>query len=147
MRDPPYDRPFALAAQVLAMKDHYLEVACRCGARRVIAVGRMAENPRTRIMTLAIVAAKVKCADCFTGPDEVHLTVTISGLHPSEFGGDSVWALLLWRRGASGGSYHGVTTRFVRNRTLTTGCAFSDAVEFCCKPPLSWDFTGRQRIG
>jgi hypothetical protein len=65
MRDPPYDRLFALAAQVLAMKDHYLEVTCGCGARRVIGIGRMADNPRTRIMTLATVAAKVRCVDCF----------------------------------------------------------------------------------
>ena len=106
MRDPPYDRPFALAAQVLAMKDHYIEVVCGCGARRVIALGRMTDNPRIGMMTLATVAAKVRCADCFTGPDEVHLTATISGLQPSEFGGDSVWSLMLWRRAASGGSYH-----------------------------------------
>jgi hypothetical protein len=106
MREPPYDLPVALAAQVLAMRDHYLEVACGCGARRVIALGRMAENARTRTMTLATVALKVKCEACFTGPDEVHLTATVYGLHPAEFGGDGVWSLLLWQRAHHGGCYH-----------------------------------------
>jgi hypothetical protein len=106
MRDPPYDRPFVLAAQVLAMKDHFLEIACGCGARRVIGLGRMAENSRIRAMTLATVAAKVQCADCFTGPDEVHLTATTHGLRPPTFAGDCVWSLLLWQRASRGSSYH-----------------------------------------
>jgi hypothetical protein len=29
----------------------------------------------------------------------------------------------------------------------TTGCGFLKAVEFGCKPPLSWDFCRRRRIG
>jgi hypothetical protein len=61
MQEPPYDRSFALSAQVLAMKDHYLEVACECGARRVIGFGSMEKKPHIRTMTLATVAAKVHC--------------------------------------------------------------------------------------
>ena len=80
MREPPYDRAFALAAQVLAMRHHYLEVRCGCGARRVIALGRMTEDPKMKRLTLASVAARLRCAGCFTGPDEVHLTATIYGL-------------------------------------------------------------------
>lgn len=95
MQEPPYDRAFALAAQVFSMRDHYLEVRCGCGARRVIALGRMAEHPRTARMTLASVAAKVRCAGCFTGPDEVHLAATIQGLEPAAFGGDVVWSIPL----------------------------------------------------
>ncbi len=34
-------------AQVLAMRDHYLEVRCGCGARRVIGLVRMAEHRKT----------------------------------------------------------------------------------------------------
>ena len=95
MREPPYDRAFALAAQVLAMRDHYLEVRCGCGARRVIGLGRMAEHLKTRTLTLATVAARLRCAGCFTGPDEVHLTATVYGLQPPEFGGDTVWSIPL----------------------------------------------------
>ena len=95
MREPPYDRAFALAAQVLAMRDHYLEVRCGCGARRVIGLGRMAEDPKMRRLTLASVAARLRCAGCFTGPDEVHLTATVHGLEPPEFGGDAVWSIPL----------------------------------------------------
>lgn len=95
MQEPPYDRAFALAAQVFSMRDHYLEVRCGCGARRVIALGRMAEHPKMRRMTLASVAAKVRCAGCFTGPDEVHLAATIQGLEPASFGGDVVWSIPL----------------------------------------------------
>ena len=105
MREPPYDRAFALAAQVLAMRDHYLEVRCGCGARRVIALGRMAEHPKTRSLRLASVAARLRCAGCFTGPDEVHLTATVYGLQPPEFGGDAVWSIPLRVR-ERGPSYH-----------------------------------------
>lgn len=95
MQEPPYDRTFALAAQVSAMRDHYLEVRCGCGARRVIAIGRMAEHPRLRHLTLASVAAKVQCEQCMYGPDEVHLTATICGLEAPQFGGDIVWSIPL----------------------------------------------------
>src|ERR1700677_4091390 len=104
MQEPPYDRSFALAAQVLAMKDHYLEVACGCGARRVIGLGSIAGQAHIRTMTLATFAAKVQCADCFAGPDEVHLTATGSGLRPPAYGGDIVWSIPLRVR-APGGSY------------------------------------------
>lgn len=106
MREPPFDLQFALAAQVLAMTDHYLEVVCGCGARRVIGLCRLAGSPRIRTMTLATVALKVKCEACFTGPDEVHLTATVHGLHPPPVTGDAVWSLLLWQHSPRGGSYH-----------------------------------------
>jgi hypothetical protein len=43
------------------LDSHYLEVACGCGTRRVIGVGRMTEDPRIGMITLATVAAKVQC--------------------------------------------------------------------------------------
>ena len=36
----------ALAAQVWAMRDHYVEVRCGCGARRVVPLGQMAEHSK-----------------------------------------------------------------------------------------------------
>ena len=42
---------------------------------------------------------------CFIGPDEVHLTPTVHGLQPREFGGDAVWSIPL-RVGKRGPSYH-----------------------------------------
>lgn len=100
MRDPPYDRQFALAAQVGAMRLHYLDVACGCGARRVLGLGVMAQDQRLRDMTLASVAMRVRCQGCCTGPDEVHLTATVFGLQSAEGlgGGDHVWSLLLYQR-------------------------------------------------
>ena len=56
-------------------------------------------------MTLASVAAKVRCAGCFTGPEEVQLAATIQGLEPANFGGDVVWSLPL-RCQDSRPSYH-----------------------------------------
>ena len=46
-------------------------------------------------LTLASVAARLRCAACFTGPDEVHLTATIHGLELPKFGGDAVWSIPL----------------------------------------------------
>lgn len=106
MREPPYDRPIALAAQVLAMRDHYLDVSCGCGGHRVIAIARLAERPKLRSMTLASVALRLTCDRCKTGPDEVHLTATAFGLRPAAFGGDIVWSIPLWKRQGKGGSYH-----------------------------------------
>ncbi len=88
------------------MEDHYLEVACGCGARRVIGIKQMADDPRIRTMTLATVAVRLQRADCLTGPDEVHLTATTYGLRPPAFGGSAAWTLLLWQRATRGGSYH-----------------------------------------
>src|SRR5579875_3046393 len=118
MREAPYDRAFALAAQTVAMRDHYLEVRCGCGARRVIALGRVAEHPRMRRLTLATVAAKLRCAGCWTGPDEVHLTATVQGLAPAAFGGDVVWSLPL-RVQAQRPSYH--YRRMLSPETADTG--------------------------
>ncbi|WP_158931702.1 hypothetical protein [Acidisphaera sp. S103] len=72
----------------------------------MIGLGRMAENPRIRTMTLATVALKVQCEACFTGPDEVHLTATMHCLQAPQAVGDGVWSLLLWQRAYRGGSYH-----------------------------------------
>ena len=59
MPEPPYDRSLALAAQVRTLRDHYLEVACGCGDRRVIALARMAEDRTLATATLAHVALRV----------------------------------------------------------------------------------------
>ena len=57
-------------------------------------------------MTLASVALGLKCDDCRTAPDEVHLTAIIFGLQPPQFGGNDVaWSILLWERPTRGGSY------------------------------------------
>ena len=69
MREPPYDRSLALAAQVQTMRDHYLEVACGCGERRVIGLGVMAGNRKLATATLAHVALRITCRGCRTGPD------------------------------------------------------------------------------
>jgi hypothetical protein len=39
--------------------------------------------------------------------------------------------------------------QYARRWTIepTTGCGFLKAVKFGCKPPLSWDFCRRHRIG
>ena len=70
------------------MRDHYFEVCCGCGARRVIALGMMAEHSKTRSVTLASVAAKVQCAARRSGPDEVHLPATIYGIESPPVGGN-----------------------------------------------------------
>jgi hypothetical protein len=64
----------------------------------------MEKKLHIRTMTLATVATKVQCNDCFTGSDEVHLTATGFGLRPPAYGGDIVWSIPLRVR-ASGGSY------------------------------------------
>ena len=98
MPEPPYDRALALAAQVRTMRDHYLEVMCGCGDRRVIGLGVMARDPSVATATMAHVALRITCHGCTTGPDEVHLCATSSGLVPPTFGGGIVWTMPLITR-------------------------------------------------
>ena len=102
MREPPYDRALVLAAQVRTMRDHYLEVSCCCGDRRVIALGVMARNRTLATATLAHVALSISCHGCHTGPDEVHLCATVYGRQPAAFGGDAVWTMPLVTRTGGG---------------------------------------------
>ena len=70
----------------------------KCAAAAVPGACRPRPNGRAPEMgrlTLASVAARLRCAGCFTGPDEVHLTATVHGLEPPEFGGDAVWSIPL----------------------------------------------------
>ena len=100
VREPPYDRALALAAQVRTMRDHFLDVSCGCGARRVIALGVMARDPHHATATLAHVALRLECWDCRTGPDEIYLCATIHGRDPPTIGGgDAVWVMALVERG------------------------------------------------
>ena len=106
MREPPYDRALALASQVRTMRDHYLDVSCGCGARRVIALGVMASDARLASATLAHVALELSCHGCHSGPDKVYLCATIHGRQPPLVGGgDVVWVLALIERGPRP-SYH-----------------------------------------
>lgn len=105
MREPPYDRALALAAQVRTMRDHYLDVSCGCGDRRVIALGVMAQDPRTATATLAHVALRLSCSGCYRGPDEVYLCATVYGRQDAAFGGGLVWTMPLVTRGRQP-SYH-----------------------------------------
>jgi hypothetical protein len=84
------------------MKNHYLAVGCSCGARRVIALARMADDRRVRGFTLAHVAMSLACQGCLDGPDEVHLTATVHGMWPATSGGDAVWTVPLVVRDGSG---------------------------------------------
>lgn len=61
MPEPPYHRALDLAAQVRTMRDHYLEVSCSCGDRRVIGLGVMAQDRTVATATLARVALKITC--------------------------------------------------------------------------------------
>ncbi len=94
-----YDRALALAAQVQTMRDHFLEVSCGCGERRVIALGVMARDRRISTATLAHVALRITCHGCTSGPDEVHLCATIDGREAAQFGGGVVWTMPLVSRG------------------------------------------------
>ena len=105
MPEPPYDRALALASQVRTMRDHYLDVSCGCGDRRVIALGVMVRDRSMATATLAHIALKLTCHGCTTGPDEVHLCATIYGREAPTFGGGVVWTLPLVQR-PTGGSYH-----------------------------------------
>ena len=78
----PYDRALALASLVRTMRDHYLAVRCSCGASRVIGLRQMAGDKRLAHCTLAHVALRLSCTGCHNGPDEVHLTATVSGVGP-----------------------------------------------------------------
>ena len=40
----PYDRALALASLVRTMRDHFLDVRCSCGAKRVISLQQMVRN-------------------------------------------------------------------------------------------------------
>ncbi len=104
MPEPPYDRSLVLAAQVRTLRDHYLEISCGCGARRMVALARMAEDGTLATATLAHVALSISCHGCHTGPDEVYLCATIYGREPAQFGGGSVWTVPLVTR-PNGGSY------------------------------------------
>lgn len=105
MQAAPYDRALALAAQVRTMREHYLEVRCGCGARRVIALARMMEDQRVANATLAHVALRTACHGCYTGPTEVNLCATVHGTEPAPFGGSLAWAIALVQR-PSVGAYH-----------------------------------------
>jgi hypothetical protein len=91
-----------LAAQVRTLRDHYLEVRCGCGARRVISLKQMAADRRVATATLAHVALRLSCHGCTTGPAEVHLTATTFGLVPASGGGDICWSLPLVERPGTG---------------------------------------------
>ncbi len=85
------------------MRDHFLDVRCSCGAARVIALQQMARDRRFADRTLAHVALCLSCSGCHDGPDEVHLTATISGLGPPPMPHHSlVWTLPLVVRPDSG---------------------------------------------
>jgi len=101
----PYDRSLALAAQIRTMRDHFLEIRCGCGARRVVALARMAENPRMATATLAHVALRAACHRCHTGPTAVHLCATVNGLEAPPFGGGILWSIPLVER-PDARSYH-----------------------------------------
>ncbi len=98
MPEPPYDRALVLAAHVRTLRDHYLEISCGCGARRVIALAQMMADRTLATSTLAHVALSISCHSCYTGPDEVHLCATIYGRKPAQFGGSGVWTLPLVTR-------------------------------------------------
>jgi len=102
-RPAPYDRALVLASLVRTMRDHYLAVRCGCGAARVIALGRMAADPRMADRTMAHVALRLACERCRTGPDEVFLTETIYGTGPQPQGMDTAgWAIPLVQRTGGG---------------------------------------------
>jgi hypothetical protein len=105
MRDAPYDRALALASEVRTMRDHFLEVNCGCGARRVIALGQMARSATWATATLAHVALRVSCHGCHTGPTGVHLTATTHGLVGAPHGPDAVWSIPLVER-PNAGAFH-----------------------------------------
>jgi len=84
------------------MRDHYLEVRCGCGDRRVIGLARVAEDRSMAMATLAHVALRIACHGCTTGPTEVHLCATAFGLEPASGGGDAVWSIPLVERSALG---------------------------------------------
>jgi len=98
MQESPYDRALALAAQVRTMRDHFLDVSCGCGDRRVIALGMMARDNRVATATLAHVALRLSCLGCRTGPDEIHLCATINGMQAPIFGAGVVWTMPLLTR-------------------------------------------------
>ena len=102
----PYDRSLALASLVSTMRDHFLDVRCSCGAGRVISLQQMARDPRLAGCTLAHVALRLSCTGCHTGPDQVHLTATISGLGPPPMPSHSlVWTLMLLERPVAGSKH------------------------------------------
>ncbi len=102
----PYDRALALASLVRTMRDHYLAVRCSCGAARVIGLRQMAEDKRLALCTLADIALRLSCTGCHNGPDQVHLTATVSGLGPLPTGHRSlVWTLPLLERPAVGAKH------------------------------------------
>ena len=102
MPEPPYDRPLALASLVRTMRHHYVAVRCGCGAERVIAIARMADDSRLADYTLAHVAMTLRCEGCHDGPDEVHLAATVHGMRPASGGGDVVWTMPLVTRDGRG---------------------------------------------
>jgi hypothetical protein len=102
MQAAPYDRALALASQVRTMREHYLEVRCGCGARRVIALARMMEDQRVANATLAHVALRTACHGCYTGPTEVNLCATVHGTEPVPFGGSLGWSIPLVQRPSCG---------------------------------------------
>ncbi len=106
MPEPPYDRPLALASLVRTMRDHYLAVRCGCGAERVIAIARMADNSRLADYTLAHVAMTLRCEGCHDGPDEVHLAATVHGLRPAS-GAETWYGPCRWWCGTAAGRSDG----------------------------------------
>lgn len=80
------------------MRDHFLDVSCSCGDRRVVALGVMAKERRIATATLAHAALRNTCHGCKTGPDEVHLCATVNGRVPATFGGGIVWTMALVER-------------------------------------------------
>ena len=110
MPKPPYDRPLALASLIRTMRDHYLAVRCGCGAERVIAIARMADDHRLADYTLAHVAMTLRCQGCHDGPDEVHLTATVYGLRPASGSGEVVWTMPLVVRDGRGAKRRRHTT-------------------------------------
>lgn len=103
MTTPPYDRALVLASLVRTMRDHYLHVRCKCGAARVIAIGRMVRDRRVADCTLAHVALRLSCEGCYTGPDEIHLTQSIFGVGPAPAGAVGLgWSICLVERSKEG---------------------------------------------
>ena len=62
--DPPCDRTLVLVSHVQTMRQHCLEVACACSARRVTSLGLMTKDRRCAGMTLAHVALMLRCEGC-----------------------------------------------------------------------------------
>ena len=93
------DRALVLAAGVGALRRHWLETRCGCGASTQIPLRMLAEQGQGA-RTIADVLIRLRCKSCGRAPIAVHLIEDLRDAGVAAYGGTPAWRVVLIERAA-----------------------------------------------